>query len=386
MLASAAAEGVDAVHAAGRPGEPSNNRLLRVARGEPVDRVPVWLFRQAGPYLPEYNRFKADRRLTFFDIVADPEACAEVAMQPLRRYGLDAAILFSDILVVAQALGVAVTLGPDGRIHVPQPLRPEDVPALPSPAELDEQYVDSHLGHVLAAVRATRQQLHAEGFDVPLLGFSGAPWTLFHYMVGATSTRNTDAATQWAGQHCEATEQVLDALTALVVAYLCRQVDCGAHALQLFDSMCGTIDAATFEAFALPRLQRIAAAVRRRHPTVPLLVFARGANYAVDALCAAGYDVVTLDPAADRAGARAVAAARGVSLQGNFDPHLLHKGAGTAETVRQEARRMLQELGPQRLVANLGEGLMGREDPDLVGVLVEELRAHSRDLMAAPAP
>ena len=163
-----------------------------------------------------------------------------------------------------------------------------------------------------------------------------------------------------------------------------RQVECGAHALQLFDSTCGCITEAEFRAAALPALERIAAALRRLHPQVPLMVFARGAPYALPALQAAGYDVVTLDPACDRRGARAALATTAaesggapVTVQGNFDPQLLWTGVGSAEAVREEVAQMLTDLGPQRLIANLGSGLMGKEDPELVAVLVDTVRALS---------
>lgn len=300
-------------------------------------------------------------------------------MQPLRRYEVDAAILFSDILVIAEALGIEVTMPGGVGIQVPEPLKgPEEVASrIPSVDKISEAFVEEKLGHVLEAVRQIRAKMDEEGIEIPLIGFSAAPWTLLFYMVGGSSKKNNDIGVKWLNEHPVESTALLQILTKLVIEYMSAQVENGAHMLQVFEAMGMMIDEENFNKFALPCLREISKELKTRFPDVPLMVFARGASYANKDLSKLEYDIVTIDGSVDRSSARDIVDGR-AGLQGNYDPReLIEDGTKTKETVRQTVREMLEALGPQRLIANLGEGLGGKESTTLVKEFVDAVHEES---------
>jgi len=365
---------------------PGNDLIIRAALGrEPVERTPVWLFRQAGRHLPEYHAYKKETNRGFLDMISNPEDVAECTLQPLRRYPIDAAILFSDILVIAEALNIEVTMPGGVGIQVPNPIQsPEDIDErIPSVAEITPAFVSEKLGFVMKSIKLILQKMKEEGFDIPLIGFSGAPFTLFYYMIGGSSRKNTDIGKTWLREHPAASRKLLDVLTNIIIEYMAAQVEAGAHLLQLFEAMGMMLEEEDFEEFALPCLEKIATELKSRYPDVPLMVFCRGACYANEKVSKLGFDIVCIDGSVDRSEARSAVEDR-CGLQGNYDPSELIYGNGkTVETVRETAKKMLEELGPQRLIANLGEGLGGKESPALVSAFVDAIHEESEAIIAA---
>jgi len=349
-----------------------NDLMVRAARGERTEQVPVWLFRQAGRHLPEYHAYKTEKGKNFLELLEDPEDVAEVTLQPVRRYPLDAAILFSDILVIAQAIGVRVEMPGGKGITVPDPLTaPEGMAELelPSSSEEASALVKRRLSHVIEAVGLIRQELDGK---VPLIGFSAAPWTLFYYIVGGSSKINQEEGERWLREHPDESAKLLDSLCTIVVEYMSLQVEAGAQLLQVFEAMGDKISPDHFHEHALPYMRTICTQMKERHPEIPLMVFPRGAAHALPALREAGYDVLTLDASIPRGKVREMLPAR--CVQGDFDPKLLIDG--TPESVTAAVSEMLQALGPQQLIANLCEGLSGREDPKLVAAFVDAVHAY----------
>ena len=399
---------------------PLNDLMIRAAWGEPVEKTPIWLFRQAGRHLPEYQAYKKEKNMNFLELLAHPETVAECTMQPIRRYEVDAAILFSDILVVPQALGINVTMPGGVGIQVPYPLlSPMEIQTrLPTMDDITPEFVQDKLGHVILSVQEIRKQMTKEGKSIPLIGFSAAPWTLLFYMVGGSSKKNTNAGIQWMKQYPDSTHELLQLLTKIVIEYMAAQIDAGVHILQVFEAMgmmIGTND--NFRIFAMPYLQQIAQELKIRYPTIPLMIFARGACQMNSELATLGYyDVITLDGNSDRFTARKEVMVQQplssseddnddnddddtddgrhnrrqypITLQGNYNPAELipdnsSSNKKTVETVRATAKQLLMELGTQQLIVNLGEGLSGKESPILVEAFVNAIHEESAIMIAA---
>mmetsp|Transcript_1814 Transcript_1814/g.3138 ORF Transcript_1814/g.3138 Transcript_1814/m.3138 type:complete len:433 (-) Transcript_1814:248-1546(-) len=370
-----------------------NDLMIRAAKGETVERTPIWIFRQAGRHLKEYNDYKAEKGKNFLELLDDPVDVAEVTMQPIRRYNLDAAILFSDILVILQAMGIEVTMPGGVGIQVPNPLKnAAEVPSrVPQSVNVREK-----LSHVIKAVELIKEELKGK---VPLIGFSAAPWTLMYYLVGGSSKKNQTVGATWLKEHPVESKQILDLLTDVVIEYLSAQVEAGADMIQVFEAMGDFINEDDFYTWAMPCMTRIAADLKKMHPDIPLLVFPRGAGYSLEALQTAGYDVVTLDTKTDRQSARTrlsdeskQRSTRVATVQGNLDVALLcggdegaTAGGNSPATVRAATQKLLEELGPQKLIANLGEGLMGKEDPVLVAAFIDAVHELSEQMISSTA-
>ncbi len=323
---------------------PIDKPFMRACRGKPVTRLPVWMMRQAGRYLPEYRKLR--QQYDFTTMYRQPELAIEVTLQPLRRFPLDAAIIFSDILVIPEALGMPVTFvegrGPQFQAPLddPQKLRP-----------FTRQELQDRLAFVFQTIQGVREQVNPEQV---VIGFSGAPWTLAVYMVEGGSSRNFARIKQWRYQQPEKLHQLLERLTTAVTDYLLLQIEAGAEAVQLFDSWVGLIDAEGMEAFVLPYVRKIIQAIKQAS-TVPVIYFPRGGMIWLEQWAAIGADVIGVDWAVTLAQARATLGAT-VGLQGNLDPAIL---LTDPQTVQRLTRHMLASLADhRRYVVNLGHGIL----------------------------
>ena len=340
-----------------------NDLMLRAARCEPTERTPVWIMRQAGRYLPEYRALRAED--AFFTVVRTPELAAEITLQPLERFPLDAAIIFSDILVVPQVMGLEVEMVKGKGPHFPDPLNaPDDLRTLREPD------VQADLGYVLEALTLTRQQLAGR---VPLIGFCGAPWTLMAYMIEGSGSKTFQKSKAWLYRYPEASHQLLQRITEVLIDYLNAQIDAGAQLVQVFDSWAGLLSPEAFEVFCLPYLRHIATGVAAAHPEVPKIVFAKGAHYALEALGQSGYEVVGLDWTMDPRRARQQVGT-GIALQGNLDPCVLY---AEPATIRSEVQHMLDAFGPIGHIANLGHGMHPTHDPEHARAFIEAVQEGS---------
>ncbi|KIP10633.1 hypothetical protein PHLGIDRAFT_18220 [Phlebiopsis gigantea 11061_1 CR5-6] len=338
-----------------------NDLLLRAARGEETERAPVWVMRQAGRYLPEFREVRLGHE--FFEICRTPALATEVTLQPIRRYtGLvDAAIIFSDILVVPQALGMEVLMNPAPSF--PDPLNtPDDIAKLRS--EVD---VNKELGYVFEAITMTRKALDGE---VPLIGFCGAPWTLFAYMVEGGGSKTLQKAKSWLFKYPDESKALLARIADVCIDFLVGQVKAGAQLLQVFDSWAGELAPHHFEEFSFPFNQQIAEGVKSKLaaegiPLVPVTLFAKGANQSIALLAEkSGYDVLGLDWCIEPSLARDLVKGK-VALQGNLDPNLLYGGKVALE---REVKRMSESFKAggktKAWIANLGHGITPGVDPE----------------------
>jgi uroporphyrinogen decarboxylase len=321
-----------------------NDLFLRACRREPLERPPVWLMRQAGRYLPEYRAVRA--RADFLTLVRTPELAVEVTLQPVTRLGVDAAIIFSDILVVPQAMGMALTVDEGTGPRFADPLRsPEDLDRL-HPVKVEED-----LHYVLEAVRLARSRL---ALQVPLIGFAGAPWTLMSYMVEGEGTRTFTRAKRFLIEHPRSAHALLERLATAVGRFLAAQVAAGAQAVQLFDSWAAALGPRDFREFALPYLAQ--SVLLAKASGVPVIAFAPGAGWALEEIAdVTGADVIGVDWQTDAGEARRRMSSRGVALQGNLDPTWLY---AEPSVIRERTHAMLDAFGGRAHIANLGHGIL----------------------------
>ncbi len=335
--------------------------LLRALAGEVVPRPPVWLMRQAGRYLPEYREVRASAR-DFLEFCYSPELAVEVTLQPLRRFRLDAAILFSDILVVPDALGVPV------RFVEGEGPRLEPVRDAGSLERLDDARFHHHLQPVYETIRRLRAALSPH---VALIGFAGAPWTLAAYVVEGQGSKEFLAARTLARQRPDLFARLIERLTQAVIAFLDGQIQAGVEVVQLFDSWAGVLPPAERRLWCTEPTARIVRELRRRHPSIPIICFPRGIGAAYAEYTAmVSPDGLGLDTAVPIEWATAALPAR-VCLQGNLDPVVLLEG-GTAMLA--EADAILTARRDRPHIFNLGHGVLPMTDPAAVGRLVDHLQ------------
>lgn len=342
--------------------ETIERRFLKPFRNETVTPPPIWLMRQAGRYLPEYRQTRATAG-NFLSLCYNPTLAAEVTLQPIRRYGFDASILFSDILVVPDALGQSVRFV-EGEGPQLDPIG--DVAGL---ARLDLSKAGGKFSIVCETVARLRQDLPRE---TALIGFCGAPWTVATYMVGGKGSSDQAAARGWAHRDPDGFQKLIDVLTDASIAYLDGQVQAGADALQIFDSWAGSLADDQFARWVVAPTAKIVSALRVKYPTLPIIGFPRGASAALRSFVAqTGVDGVSCDTSCPLDVMRDVAAS-GVAVQGNLDPLLLVAGG---DALDQRVDAIVAKMRGLPFVFNLGHGIVPETPPDNVARLVNRVRA-----------
>jgi uroporphyrinogen decarboxylase len=314
--------------------------FLRACRGEAVPRVPVWMMRQAGRYLPEYREIRAKR--AFLEVCKTPDLAVEVSLQPFRRLGVDAVIVFSDILIPAEAMGLKLELGDDGP-NLPEPVR--------SPAAVDRLRnfdPESETGFLMEAIRRITREV---GPTVPVLGFAAAPWTLACYMVEGRTKEGFATAKSFLNHEAAAFERLLFKIAQATVSYLKAQIAAGAAAVQIFDTWCGELSLADYEAFALPAVQEIISRLGRE---VPVIYYTKASHHLMAAVARSGASVLSVDWRVNLRELRETLGPR-IALQGNVDPAVL---LGPPEKVRQATGDAIAALGGVGHILNLGHGIL----------------------------
>lgn len=334
-----------------------NDLLLRALRGETTERIPVWMMRQAGRYLPDYIKLR--EKYSFFERCMNPELATEITVMPVHQVGVDAAIIFSDILVVPQAMGMEVQL-----IEKIGPVLPDPVKSAADLQKLRVPDVKDTLGYVFDALALTKKTLDGA---VPLIGFAGAPWTLLCYMVQGKGSKTFDSAKAFCYQQPEVAHQLLQMLTDTTIAYLKEQVKAGADCVQLFDSWGGLLSPQDFENFSLQYMRQIVAALK---DVCPVTVFAKGAWFALEEMAATGANCLGVDWCIQPARARQFAG-NNVTLQGNFDPAKL---LAPIPEIKKAVKEMLNGFGKHRYIANLGHGILPNVPVDHAKAFVETVK------------
>lgn len=333
-----------------------NDLLLRAARGQATERTPVWLMRQAGRILKEYREVR-QRVGGFKELVEHPEFAAEVTIQPVDLLGVDAAIIFSDILVIPEAMGLSY--------QVIEAKGPTFEQSVRSKSDIEKLRVagPEHLSYVLEAIRITKRELHDR---VPLIGFAGAPWTILAYMVEGKGSKTFSVAKKFLYTEPALAHALLEKITESTIQYLKAQIAAGANLVQLFDSWAGLLSPDQYREFSLRYLEAIAAAITE----VPVTIFAKGAFFARKEIAATNCSVIGLDWNMDIQESRALIG-DAKTLQGNMDPCLLY---AEDSVIVHETHRMLEAFGPSRYIANLGHGLYPDTDPRKVKLFIDTIK------------
>jgi uroporphyrinogen decarboxylase len=339
--------------------------LMKSLRRQPVERTPVWIMRQAGRYLPEYRETRA-KAGSFLALCKNPELACEVTLQPLRRFALDAAILFSDILTIPDAMGLGLSFTEGEGPCFANPIRTlNDIETLRIPD------VPEDLAYVMEAASLIRQNMPSV---LPLIGFSGSPWTLACYMVEGGGSRDFKHALTLLYRHPQAMHQLLLKITQVVITYLTEQVRAGVNVLMIFDTWGGILSTPRFKAFSCDYLSMIVNALKQAHPDIPIILFTKGGGLWLRSLANTGCDALGIDWTCDLSYAREQVGAD-VALQGNLDPAVLR---ASPDVIRQEVRKVMQSYGSGTgHIFNLGHGITPDIPPEHVAVLVDAVREFS---------
>ncbi|MFN8238787.1 MAG: uroporphyrinogen decarboxylase [Chitinophagales bacterium] len=316
----------------------TNDILLKAARGEQVERIPVWLMRQAGRILPEYRAVRSSVN-GFKELVKNPELICEVTIQPVDILGVDAAIIFSDILVIPEAMGLNYEM-----VESKGPFFPKTIQSVADVQALTTDVVPN-LQYVFDSIKLTKQALNNR---VPLIGFAGAPWTIFSYMIEGKGSKTFSQAKKMLYTQPQLAHSLLAKITDATIVYLQEQIRNGADIVQVFDSWAGVLSKAQYVEFALPYMQKIAASITE----VPVILFAKDAHYILEEFAQTNCSVIGLDWTIEPEKAREEAPNK--TLQGNLDPCVLY---ADKETIRSETEKMLRSFGKQNYICNLGHGV-----------------------------
>ncbi|MGE5314234.1 MAG: uroporphyrinogen decarboxylase [Acidobacteriota bacterium] len=340
-----------------------NDLFLRALKREPVERTPVWFMRQAGRYLPEYRAIRA--KADFLTLCKTPELASEVTIQPVDLVGVDAAIIFSDILVIPEAMGMELIVEEGkGGPRFPMPLRSRQAIDGLKPVE-----PVASLSFVMEALKLTRQRLDGR---VPLIGFSGSPWTLASYMVEGRGSKSFRYIKELIFSHPDDAHALLSKLADAVAAYLSAQIDAGAQAVQIFDTWGGILAQEEFEEFSLRYIRRIVDEVKKKG--APVIVFCKDCGHSIEKIAGTGADCVGLDWQSDIGAARALVGSR-VALQGNLDPTMLY---ATPERIERGVRSILEKYGKgSGHVFNLGHGILPDTPVENVKAFIQAVKTYS---------
>lgn len=336
-----------------------NDLLLRALRKEKVERPPVWMMRQAGRYLPDYIKLRD--KYDFFTRVQTPELATEITLQPVDQVGVDAAIIFSDILVIPQAMGLEVLMEEGKGPSLPKTMKTQaDIDALVTSG------AEESLKYVTDALSLTKKELNGR---VPLLGFAGAPWTILCYMVEGKGSKTWDKAKQFAYTQPELAHQLLQKITTITIDYLKAQVKAGADTVQVFDSWAGSLSPEDFKTYAQPYLLQIAEAVS---PAAPVILFPKGSWYALDDLSKSAASGIGIDWSVSPRMARQLTG-NNITLQGNFDPAKL---LAPIPSIKKWVKEMIDGFGTQQYIANLGHGITPNVPVDHARAFVDAVKEY----------
>jgi uroporphyrinogen decarboxylase len=336
-----------------------NDLLLRALRKENVERPPVWMMRQAGRYLPDYIKLRD--KYDFFTRVQTPELATEITLQPIDQVGVDAAIIFSDILVIPQAMGLTVLMEEGKGPSLPKVMKTKaDIDALQT------EGVEESLHYVMDALSLTKKELNGR---VPLIGFAGAPWTLLCYMVEGKGSKTWDKAKQFAYTETDLAHSLLQKITTITISYLRAQVKAGADTVQVFDSWAGSLSPQDFKTFAQPYLLQIVEGVK---DLAPVIVFPKGSWYALKDLSESGASGIGIDWTVSPEVARQLTNNK-ITLQGNFDPAKL---LAPIPQIKQWVKEMIDAFGVQNYIANLGHGITPNVPVDHAKAFVDAVKEY----------
>ena len=334
--------------------------FLRALNGETVERPPVWIMRQAGRYLPDFMVLK--NKYDFFTRCQTPELATEITLMPIKQIGLDASIIFSDILVIPQAMGINVEMKNNFGPYIECPIRKKsDV------INLDIKNVEEKLNYVFEAIKMTKKELPK---DIPLIGFAGSPWTILCYMVQGSGSKNFDIAKKVCFENPELAKMLLSKITSITIDYLKKKVEAGADAIQIFDSWGGVLSHTDYQFFSYPYIEEITNALKK---ITPVIIYPKGCWHSINAYSKIGASGLGIDWTCSARNARYLSN-NNITLQGNLDPSRLF--SPKKELIKQTTQ-MLDEFGKDKYIANLGHGILPNTPVDNVKVFVETVKNYS---------